>query len=211
MCADVPKQFLPLGGEGKPVLVHTLERFLGALPAATIVVALPQEQIPRWEQIASKWGLAGTHAVCAGGDTRFGSVKSALEHVGGCDCVAVHDGVRPLVGADLIRRAFATAYRCGSAVPVVQPADSFRSVADDLSSLPLDRTHLRAVQTPQAFDHTLLAAAYQSPYQPRFTDDASVVENTGCAITLIEGERANIKITTPEDMAIATALLSEGY
>lgn len=203
MGADVPKQFLPLAG--KPVLVHTVERFRQALPQAQIVVVLPRQEWCRWENIVQAWGLAGTHTVCAGGKTRFESVKNALEAIVPCRLAVIHDGVRPLVSERLIHTAVACALKHGTAVPAVEPVDSYRELIPD-GSRPCDRDRLRAVQTPQVFDYELLRAAYDRPYSSRFTDDASVVECAGTPVVLCSGERDNLKITTPGDLIVAEAL-----
>lgn len=207
MGADIPKQFLKLNGT--PILAITLRRFLDALPGCRITVVLPEGEIPRWEAICAEEGLEGTHMVCAGGNTRFASVLNGLDTAGDCDYIAVHDGVRPLVSPDMIRRCISTAATYGTAIPAVRPVDSFRRLTeDDGGSHPIDRERLRAIQTPQVFRADLLLKAYSQPYRHEFTDDASVVEAYGTRITLCEGERSNIKITTPEDLCIAEALLS---
>lgn len=211
MDSPTPKQFLPLGGEGKPVLVHTLERFVAAAPAARIVVALPQDEIARWEQICDRYGLGATHTVCAGGETRFHSVRNALAVVADARLVAVHDGVRPLVSAELIGRVFEAARQHGAAIPVVEPVDSLRLLDDAGGSAACDRRRIRAVQTPQAFRREIIVAAYKTVYDPRFTDDASVVESAGTPVVLCAGDAANIKITAPTDLAVAQALLEAGY
>ena len=206
MGASVPKQFLPLAG--KPILVHTVERLLQALPDAQIVIALPQEETDKWHDISREYGLDGTHTVTHGGATRFESVKNALAHIKECDIVAVHDGVRPFVSEGLIERVISSALSHGTAVPAIAPADSFRTIAQDGHSQPTDRTALRAVQTPQAFSYELLRKAYDvAEYAASFTDDASVVEHYGSRIHLCEGDPANIKITTPFHMTLAQALL----
>ena len=207
MGAPIPKQFLPL--QGKPLLVHTVERLLSILPDARMVIALPKEEIGRWSEIMTEYGLEGTHTICNGGSTRFESVRNALSAIGPCDIIAVHDGVRPFVSAGLVQRVIDTASRHGTAIPCIAPTDSFRKLAPEGGSAPIDRSMLRAVQTPQAFSAELLLHAYQTPYDPRFTDDASVVEYSGgIPITLCEGDPANIKITTPFHMALAEALLN---
>lgn len=207
MGAAVPKQFLELSG--RTVLEQSLDRFREALPGARIVVVLPEAEMPRWRGICRAGGLEGTHAAVAGGATRFQSVALGLAAVGDADLVAVHDGVRPLASAELIWRCVAVAREHGSAVPVVRPVDSFRTVGAGGVSSVVDRSSLRAVQTPQVFRADWLREAYAQPYDDAFTDDASVVEASGRGITLCEGERGNIKITVPEDLAVARALLSE--
>lgn len=206
--SDMPKQFLPL--EGKPVLMHTIEKFDQA--GATIVVVLPAEHQEIWMAMCKDSNFAVTHTIATGGNTRFESVKNgiaAIEGIADGDLVAVHDGVRPLVSVELIDRCFATAQRTGSAIPVVNPSDSIRQVTEDGYSCQLLRSSLRAVQTPQTFKAELLRGAYDVEESPLFTDDASVVESAGNKVTLVEGEVSNIKITTPIDMVVAKALLAD--
>ena len=213
MGGQIPKQFLPLGG--KPILIHTLERFIQTLPQAEIIVTLPEEEFGRWQEIVRQYKMEGTHRVAPGGDTRFASVRNALDMLTPCDMVLIHDGVRPLVSKNLIHRTIHTAQQFDTAIPVTEPVDSFRIVTKiessepifSVKSEPFDRNRLRAVQTPQAFRYELLKQAYDTPYDPAFTDDASVVERLGHHITLCEGERHNLKITTPTDLVLAEALL----
>ena len=206
--SDMPKQFLPL--EGKPVLMHTIEKFDQA--GATIVVVLPAEHQEMWMAMCKESNFAVTHTIATGGNTRFESVKNgiaAIEGIADGDLVAVHDGVRPLVSVELIDRCFATAQSTGSAIPVVNPSDSIRQVTEDGNSCQLLRSSLRAVQTPQTFKAELLRGAYDVDESPLFTDDASVVESAGYKVTLLEGEVSNIKITTPIDMVVAKAFLAD--
>ena len=206
MGADVPKQFLRLDGE--PILAVTLRRFLPY--ADHIVVVLPEAQQGLWRELAEECNLWGTHSVCAGGATRFHSVQNGLKALGeGCDIVAIHDGVRPLVSAAMIARGLECAIENGSAVPTVGAVDSFRIVEDGVLRI-VDRSLLRAVQTPQIFSASLLRRAYQRDAEERFTDDATVVEVMGEEMHYYEGERSNIKITTPEDLVIAKALQTGG-
>lgn len=209
MGSELPKQFLLL--DGAPILARTINRFAEALPKAPIVVVLPEEQRPFWQNLAARFEVA-PHHIASGGKERFDSVKAGLDclfELGeGIELVAIHDGVRPLVSGELICRACTTAAQHRSAVPVVAPVDSYRRITDHQGgSEIIDRAPLRAVQTPQVFDAALLRQAYKQPFAPSFTDDASVVEALGEAVTLCEGERANIKITTREDLIIAQALL----
>ena len=202
--AQVPKQFLAL--QGKPVLMRTIEAFKGF----DVIVTLPAGQMDVWRDLCSEHGFTVAHRVVAGGETRWHSVKNALDSIGSVsdvDVIAVHDGVRPLASADLINRCMATAREQGSAIPVVMLNDSVRQVDGD-GSHALDRSTLRAVQTPQAFDARLLMAAYGQPFDPTFTDDASVVERSGHAVTLVDGDPVNLKITRPMDLALAEYLLS---
>ncbi len=202
MGAAVPKQFLRLGGEY--ILVRTLRRFLPV--AQQVVVVLPEAEIGRWEAIVEECGLGGTHSVVAGGATRFESVRNGLGALQECDLVAIHDGVRPLVSAEMIARGVECARRWGAAIPTVAAVDSFR-VEEQGKLTVIDRNRLRAVQTPQIFSAELLRHAYDCEPSDRFTDDATVVEATGVEMHYYEGERTNIKITTPEDILIAEALV----
>lgn len=204
MGAALPKQFLLL--DGQPVLARTINRFAEALPDAAIVVVLPAAHLDFWNDFAARFTVA-RHTTVAGGAERSDSVRNGLaalpEEV---RIIAVQDGVRPLVSPELIRRAAACAERHGTAIPVIAPVDSLRRITET-GSAPADRSQLRIVQTPQVFDAALLRRAYAAAEGMRFTDDAQVVEHLGVAITLCEGERANIKITAPEDLIVAEAIL----
>lgn len=207
MGAAVPKQFMELCGE--PVLVRTLRTFIENIPSAEIVVVLPESGQERWKDICRKYGLEDTHTCCTGGETRFGSVKNALEHLPGCDVVLVHDGVRPLVPAGVIKEVIGTAVKNGTAVPVVKPVDSFRLLDGCGGSEHFDREKLGAVQTPQGFAYGLLKKAYGLPFDEKFTDDASVVEKAGGKIVLCDGSPENIKITSPADLLVAETFLKK--
>jgi len=200
-----PKQFTMLGG--LPVLAHTINNFAGALPGAEIVVVLPAAHADFWKDFAARFDIAA-HTVTTGGDERFHSVKNGLKALKrDPELIAVQDGVRPLASHGMIRRAVAAAAEHGTAIPVVEAVDSYRET-DGAASRIADRRRLRIVQTPQVFRADLLRRAYEAEYRPEFTDDASVVEQAGEAVFLCEGERTNLKITTPEDMVIAEALLA---
>lgn len=205
MGGDLPKQFIPVAG--KEVLVWCLQKFIDTLPDSEIVVVLPGREITRWKKIAAKHGLEGTHRTASGGRNRYNSVKNGLAVLGDCDLIAVQDGVRPLLSADMIRRCVATARKHGSAIPVVEPVDSFRIMGDGGCGI-VDRSLLRAVQTPQVFRADILREAYDAEYSTAFTDDASVVERYGARLAFCQGEYRNIKITTSEDLLVAGALLS---
>ena len=209
MGAEIPKQFLRLNGT--PILAITLRRFLDALPDCRVTVVLPAGEIPRWKAICAEEGLENTHLACAGGDTRFASVLNGLDTTGDCDYIAVHDGVRPLVSPDMIRRCLSVAAAYGTAIPAVRPVDSFRRLTEnDRDSHPIDRECLRAVQTPQVFRADLLLNAYGQPYRHEFTDDASVYEHSGHKIYIVDGDTRNIKITHPDDITIAEKILANG-
>ena len=203
---STPKQFMIVGGE--PLLVRAINTFSEALPAAEIVVVLPENHINFWKNLAARFEVA-PHRCVTGGSERFHSVKAGItalnENTG---IIAVHDGARALTSKKLIIRAVQTAIEHGSAIPVIAPVDSFR-VATEEGSSPIDRSTLRIVQTPQIFAAEMLRNAYRTEYIPSFTDDASVVEHAGATVTLCEGERSNIKITNVEDIAIAEAFLSQ--
>ena len=204
MGATLPKQFMMLGNE--PILAHSINRIHEALPAAEIVVVLPEEHIALWRNIAARFDVAH-HKITAGGTERFYSVKNGLKELSDeVKIIAIHDAVRPLASKKLIIKLILEAEKNIAVIPVVAPVDSFRKIEGDDSKI-IDRSALRIVQTPQVFNATILRRAYEQDFSSTFTDDASVVEAIGEKITLCEGERGNLKITTPEDMIIATALL----
>lgn len=200
-----PKQFLELAG--RPVLMHTLEAFDRWDASARLIVVLPEDQIETWKRLCEAHVFGRIHRVVAGGETRFHSVRNGLGAVASDGLIAVHDGVRPLVAPSVIAACFAAAADGGAAVPVVPVVESVREVDADGGSRPVDRTRLRVVQTPQVFRADVLRAAYCLPYDPRFTDDASVVEASGVAVRLVPGNRENIKLTTPMDLLLAEQLM----
>ena len=205
--AQLPKQFLELGG--KPILMRTIEAFGDG--SFDVIVTLPDHQMTLWHELCQRHGFAVPHRVVPGGETRWHSVKHALDSIGGVDdvdVIAVHDGVRPLATASLICRVIDAARRDGAAIPVVMLNDSVRQVTGGTSHA-LDRSSLRAVQTPQAFDAKLLLHAYSQPFQPMFTDDASVVERLDHPVTLVDGDPQNLKITRPMDLTLAEYLLNQ--
>ena len=208
--AQMPKQFVDLNG--KPILMHTIEVFERALVGQEheLIVTLPAAEFEQWQQLCDKCRFGVAHRVVSGGETRWHSVKNALMTLGDgadVDVIAVHDGVRPLASVELIGRCVETARLTGSAIPAVPLNDSVRQIEGE-SSRALDRASLRAVQTPQTFDARLLLDAYRLPYEPTFTDDASVVERAGHIVTLVEGDPQNLKITRPMDLAFAEYLLN---
>lgn len=206
MGKDLPKQFLPI--EGTPILMHTLQAFYDYAPSVTLIVVLPSDQQAYWSRLCGDYHFTIPHSVVSGGETRFHSVKNGLACIKGEGLVAVHDGVRPFVHRDTIDRCFAVAHESGAAVPVVEVVDSLRKVEDD-GSRAVSRKDYRIVQTPQVFDISLLKEAYKQPYTVDFTDDASVVEAYGRKISLVDGNRENIKITSPFDLVIAEAFLNK--
>lgn len=206
MGGELPKQFLPLSG--KPVLMRTLELFEGEV--SRIILVLPEDHIPFWQELCERYHFTLHHTIALGGETRFHSVRSGLSHLPQEGLVAVHDGVRPLASSALIRRSFEEAERSGAALPACPVTDSLRLRQDEGKSEAVDRSRYVAVQTPQTFDLGRLQQAYQQAYSPLFTDDASVYEAASLgSITLIDGEETNIKLTTPRDLLLAELLLRE--
>lgn len=208
MGGDVPKQFLPLGG--RPVLMHTIDRFREVFPDMHVIVVLPQGQHDYWHDLCRRHHLEGGFLTAPGGDTRFHSVLNGLNAIPADvseGLVGVHDGVRPFVSRDTLRRCYEEAARSGTAVPVVPVVETLRHVSPDGESMTVPRSDYRLVQTPQVFSLSLLRRAYRQPYAPQFTDDASVVEALGERITLVEGNRENIKLTTPADLLLAKGIM----
>ena len=208
--AQLPKQFLELAA--KPILMRTINAFWENRDGSfDVIITLPTGQMELWRALCERHGFVVPHRVVPGGETRWHSVKNALDSIGDIadvDVIAVHDGVRPLATANLINRVLDAARRDGAAIPVVPLNDSVRQLDGDGGSHALDRSSLRAVQTPQAFDARLLIDAYRQPFDPTFTDDASVVERYGHQVTLVEGDLQNLKITRPMDLALAEYLLN---
>lgn len=206
MGGELPKQFIPL--HGRPVLMHTMNAFFRWDATAEQVIVLPEEQQAYWQMLCRELNCAIPHRVVHGGETRFHSVRNGLQTVDGDGWIAVHDGVRPFVSEVVIDACFAAAGQFGAAVPVLPMIDSVREF-DGTQSRPFDRERLRIVQTPQVFRADWLRDAYEQPYQLHFTDDASLVEAAGYPIHLVDGNRENIKITTPIDLQWAQILTTE--
>jgi 2-C-methyl-D-erythritol 4-phosphate cytidylyltransferase len=204
MGAAQPKQFLLL--RGRPVLWYTLTVFLAAYDDLEIVLVLPAEHMEAGQAVVDAVSSPSRVRLVVGGETRFHSVRNGLALVKEDALIAVHDGVRCLVGVDLVRRCFEHAEKFGSAIPVVECADSVRLVNSE-GSEPIDRSVVKLVQTPQTFQGSLLLRAYSEAPGVSFTDDATVVEASGVAVHLIAGDKTNIKITLPIDLAIAEQVL----
>lgn len=204
MHSALPKQFMLLGGI--PVVARTINIFAEALPGAEIVVVLPEEHIAMWKNLAARFDVA-VHKCVAGGAERFHSVKAGIEALSeDVTSIIVHDGVRALVTKRLIIRAALAIEENDAVIPVIEVVDSYRRVEQGGSTI-LPRSELRIVQTPQIFKSSILRKAYTQEFDQAFTDDASVVEAMGIKITLVDGERTNIKLTTPEDMEWAEWML----
>jgi len=200
MGGDTPKQFIFINGT--PVLMHTIKKFTQFDPSILVVVVLPENQLDYWAQLCLQAHFSLPHQIATGGPTRFHSVQNGLALTGSCDLIAIHDGVRPLVSTDTIARTFDAAQQHGSAIPVLPSNESLRVGTPEHSSA-VDRTQYFLVQTPQVFRSELLLESYRQPYDPAFTDDASVVEKAGYRVQMVTGNRENIKITHPEDLQIA--------
>jgi len=204
MQSVVPKQFIKL--DGKPVLIHSISRFSECGLDPEIIIALPADQFTVWEEIAKENKLSTPVKIIEGGETRYHSVKNALQLVTENGLVAVHDAVRPLVSTKTILAAFRDAEMYGNAVPAIPLNDSIRKIEDG-KSMAVDRSRYCIIQTPQCFKTSILKKAYQKEYKLTFTDDASVVEASGVQIHLIDGTPENIKITNPQDLIVAEAIL----
>ena len=216
MGSDIPKQFLPVGG--KPVLMRTLERFREYSPTLQIILVLPKAQQDYWRQLCQQYQFplpveevvrGGSYLLADGGETRFHSVQHGLALIpdDAEGVVGVHDGVRPFPSIEVIRNCYETAREKKAVIPVIPVVETVRQL-EGATSFTVPRDDYRLVQTPQCFDIQLLKAANRQPYNDGFTDDASVVEAYGFDITLVEGNRENIKITTPYDLKIAEALIA---
>lgn len=203
--SKIPKQFLEL--HGLPVLMHTINAFFRYTENITVILVLPEDDFETWKSLCTKHNFTKPVIVQAGGDTRFQSVKNGLAKIEGDGLVAIHDGVRPLVSEDIIGASFRLAAVHQSAVAAVRLKESIRMTDQD-NTRAMDRSRFRLIQTPQTFQVDLIRKAYQVKDDASFTDDASVAERAGHTISLFEGSYENIKITTPEDLIIAEALLN---
>ena len=206
MGSDIPKQFLPIGG--KPVLMRTLERFRESSPTLQIILVLPKAQQEYWKELCEKHNFTVAYQLADGGETRFHSVQHGLALIpdDAEGVVGVHDGVRPFPSIDVISDCYETARTAKAVIPVIPVVETVRHLKGEVSET-VPRNDYRLVQTPQTFDIQLLKAANRQSYNDGFTDDASVVEAYGFDVTLVEGNRENIKITTPYDLKIAEVLI----
>lgn len=210
MGGDIPKQFIPVNG--MPVLMHTIRRFREFDPQMHIVLVLPKDHQDYWRQLCNEYRFTDQHDIADGGSTRFHSSQNgimALAEAPDTDIVAIHDGVRPLVSVETIGRCFTAAAESGAAIPVLPVIDTLRYVGHaDENGVNTEQGHnvlrsdYRVVQTPQTFRLALLRRAFTQPFNERFTDDASVVEALGEKVTMVDGNRENIKITTPYDLKV---------
>ena len=203
MGGDIPKQFLPVGG--KPVLMRTLEAFHAYDASMQLILVLPVSQQAYWKQLCEEYQFDLAHEIADGGETRFHSVKNGLSLVKEDGLVGVHDGVRPFVSQEVIARCYEEALSLKAVIPVIGVVETVRHLSEEGSET-VPRDQYKLVQTPQVFDSVLLNQAYQQPYTELFTDDASVVEALGKEVHLVEGNRENIKLTTPFDLKLAELL-----
>ena len=214
MGSDIPKQFLPIGG--KPVLMRTIERFREYSEDLQIILVLPEAQQDYWRQLCEDYHFDVTYQLANGGQTRFHSVQNGLALIpdDAEGVVGVHDGVRPFPSLEVIHNCYETARTQKAVIPVIPVVETVRKLdltkcqtLCEVESITVPRGEYRLVQTPQTFDIQLLKAANRQPYNEGFTDDASVVESYGHQITLVEGNRENIKITTPYDLKVAECIM----
>ncbi len=203
---EVPKQFLPLCG--KPIVMHTLETFYNFDSHIELILVLPEHLVVYWQNLCVKHQFDIPHHIVAGGQERFYSVKNGLVFAKPNALIAIHDGVRPFVSHSTLERCFRQAELQGNAIPAMPLVDSIREIKLNENQI-VDRTKLRAIQTPQVFQSQIITKAFEQPFSPTFTDDASVVEAYGEKIHLVEGNVENIKLTTPFDLLIGEALLQQ--
>jgi len=208
MGAPMPKQYLEIGG--KPILMHTLSRFLEAEPDIELILVIPEKDFQLWKDLCVQFSFNVPHRLVSGGNSRFQSVKNGLNTLTDLDgLVVIHDGVRPFVNVDVIKESFEVADKKGSAVAVVALKDSIRRLTDYGKSVYQERQYFRLVQTPQTFQIQKIKKAFDVTELHTFTDDATVYEHQGWQVSLIAGNLENIKITTPEDMAYAAYLFNK--
>jgi 2-C-methyl-D-erythritol 4-phosphate cytidylyltransferase len=211
MGAAVPKQFLQL--QGRAILQVTIARFCEACPDIQVITVLPEAHLTWWRHYCQERNFHCPQRLVPGGFTRFHSVKNALAFVPDGAFVAVHDGVRPLLSAGLIRTMFERMETVRALIPVIPSVDTLKVLdkAPDgtlrTAEEEVDRSRIYGAQTPQIFRSEDLKAAYGQGYDLSFTDDASVARKYGIPLSYIAGERNNIKLTTPEDLSLAEAIL----
>ena len=204
MNSATPKQFAELCG--KPIIMHSLEVFYGFAPDINFVVVLPEQHVETWKKLCEEYDFGIPHKIATGGENRFMSVKSGLNEITGEGIVFIHDSIRPLVSVKTIENCLAKTLEKGNALPVVAVSESVRKTCKT-GSKAVNRSKYKLVQTPQTFWVSQIKEAYNRPYSKHFTDDASVLETTGKTIQLVEGNLENIKITYPQDLIIAEALM----
>lgn len=205
MGVDIPKQFIEI--HNKPILFYTVEAFLTFNPDLDVFVALPENQVEYWNSITEGWNYKRKVNIVYGGKERFFSVKNCLDVMDGYNCVAIHDGVRPILSQEFLERIFSFKQSDGGWVPVIPLVDSIRQRVNENETISVRRADFCAVQTPQIFDFEKIKQAYEQPYVESFTDDASVFEHFGEKVSIFTGEPSNKKITTQEDLIFANHYL----
>jgi len=208
MKSDLPKQFINLAG--KPILMHSILAFVNFDSEIEIILVLPENQIETWNLLCEKHNFTIPHQIVTGGATRVESVRNGLNVLDHNGLIAIHDGVRPLVSSSTIARCFECAEKYNGAIPVMDVVDSLRITTED-GSQAVDRTKYKLVQTPQVFKAKVIQIAYKFAYGKEFTDDASVTDHCAILVKLVEGNRENIKITTPIDLLIAESIINERF
>jgi 2-C-methyl-D-erythritol 4-phosphate cytidylyltransferase len=206
MGTDIPKQFLEI--KGKPVLMHSMNRFFNFDSNINIIVVLPKHQIEYWQKLCIAHSFIVPHQIVKGGTERFYSVKNGLDMVDQNSLVAIHDAVRPLVSKQTINDAFESALQCGSGIPAVAMNESIRQFNGE-NNFAVNRSNYKIIQTPQCFASSAILRAFNQGYKAEFTDDATVLEAAGNKVYLTKGNIENIKITTPHDLIIAASLLDD--
>jgi 2-C-methyl-D-erythritol 4-phosphate cytidylyltransferase len=204
MNSTLPKQFIAING--KPLLMHTIEAFIKNDPAFELFVVLPEAEVELWEKLCLEHSFHHRHTLVCGGTTRFHSVKKGLSKIREEGIVFIHDGVRPLVSSQTIDNCYSLAITKGNSIPVIAPSESLREGTGRVNRA-VDRSRYFLVQTPQTFRLSLIKKAYNQKYLKKFTDDASVLEELGYSINMVEGNRENIKITFPQDLVYAESFL----
>ena len=204
MGSALPKQFLPLAG--KPVLYHAVKTFKDAFPDIKIILVLPEEHISYSNILLQAFEERIDLTVVKGGTTRFHSVQNGLSAIEDSGIVFIHDAVRPLIDTALLLRCYHQAVSHGNAIPCIPATDSVRQW-DGMDFVAIERNELRIIQTPQTFQTEVILKAFEQEYSDTFTDEATVLEHMGLPVYLVDGSRRNVKITTPEDLIIAEALL----
>lgn len=209
MGSETPKQFLPIGG--KPILMRTIERFKAYDKEMKVIVVLPESQQSYWKELCGEYDFNIEHQIANGGNTRFESSRNGLAMIpeGEDGLVGIHDGVRPFVSLQTIARCYDEALKTCAAIPVMSITETLRMIEKNGNSKNVLRSDYRSVQTPQVFNIMMLKMAYAQEFQDSFTDDASVMEQFGCKVSMVKGNCENIKITTPTDLKFAATLLNE--
>jgi 2-C-methyl-D-erythritol 4-phosphate cytidylyltransferase len=205
MGSMIPKQFLSLAG--KPVLMHTIQRFLDYDKHIRVILVLPIDQVSYWDKLCIQHNFTARHKIAVGGETRYQSVRNGFKFVEKDSLTGIHDGVRPLVSPLVIANCYEQAELHGSAIPCISVNETVRQV-DKKGSRVVNRENLKLIQTPQVFQYELLENALRQEYSEDFTDDATVVEAAGYTVNLTNGNPENIKITTPADLKLAEFYLS---